>query len=429
MTQTPPAQRNSTRTFLKRVKNSVICRAERRLEAFRLQSSMWRHLLSFGGRGRRILLIEDRVPHRHLGAGHPRSNLILRELVKMGYRVTLYPFVIPPEERKNVYHDIPTEVEVMLIGPENLKRFLRNRRAYYDLIFVSRPHNMQALREALPQPNTTPIVYDAEALFSMRKIEHARLAGEPLSPEEAQRLIAEEVRLAQGSFCVTSVSEGEASRFLKHGVKKVYTLSHAVELRPTPTSFALRRDLLFVGPVHALDSPNGDAVRWFIREIFPLLRERVGPEVRFLVVGSNKPEVAEELGGGAVEFTGRVDDLTELYDRARLFVVPTRFSAGIPLKILEAAAHGLPVVATPLVAEQLRWVHECELLAAGDAGGFAAECARLYGDEALWNKLRANSLKRVGDEYSTEAFSARLRMIVEEAISAKASASGRANGA
>jgi glycosyltransferase involved in cell wall biosynthesis len=337
----------------------------------------------------------------------------------MGYRVTLYPLVFPSEERKNVYDDIPREVEVMLdLGHANLARFLGNRRGYYDLIFVSRPDNMAALSAALPQPHQTPVVYDAEALFCMRKIEKARLAGQPLSPEEAQSLIAAEVRLADDSFCVTSVSDNEARSFVNHGVEKAYTLSHAVALRPTPNPFAARRDLLFVGPVRELDSPNGDAVRWFIREIFPLVQERLGRDVKFLVAGPNSPEVTEELRGEAIEFAGKVDDLTELYNRARLFVVPTRFSAGIPLKILETAAHGLPVVATALVADQLGWKHESELLVARDAVEFAAECARLYEDAALWNKLRASSLARVGADNSPAAFSARLRAIVEEAINA-----------
>jgi O-antigen biosynthesis protein len=422
MKKTYAARSNSSLTLLKRVKNSVKHRAAARLAALRFQKSMWRHLLSFDGRGKRILLIEDRVPHNYLGAGYPRSNFILRELVEMGYRVTLYPLVFPSEDGRKVYEDIPAEVEVMLdFGAEHLQRFLVNRKGYYDLIFVSRPHNMQTLLEALPRPNTTPIVYDAEALFCMRKIERARMEGQPLSPEEEQALIGEEVRLAHESFCVTSVSYSEARRFVRHGVEKAYTLSHAVRLRPTPNPFESRRDILFVGPVRELDSPNGDAVAWFIREIFPLIQERLGRDVKFLVVGPNAPNVVEELAGESIKFMGKVDDLTELYNHARLFVAPTRFSAGIPLKILEAVSYGLPVVATSLVGTQLDWKHEAELLLARDAKEFAAQCVRLYQDAELWNSLRLRALNRVGVDCSPEAFSARLKLIVQEAINAPAS--------
>jgi hypothetical protein len=42
----------------------------------------------------------------------------------------------------------------------------------------------------------------------------------------------------------------------------------------------------------------------------------------------------------------------------RVFAAPTRYSPGIPLKVHDAAAHGLPVVRTPLMAEQLDREHE-----------------------------------------------------------------------
>ena len=38
---------------------------------------------------------------------------------------------------------------------------------------------------------------------------------------------------------------------------------------------------------------------------------------------------------------GSVDDLTELYGRARVFIAHTRFAAGIPFKLHHASAHGL----------------------------------------------------------------------------------------
>src|ERR1700738_3485622 len=42
---------------------------------------------------KRILFVEDRVPHKYLGAGYPRSNLIAAGLSRMGVSVTLYPTI------------------------------------------------------------------------------------------------------------------------------------------------------------------------------------------------------------------------------------------------------------------------------------------------------------------------------------------------
>jgi len=54
-----------------------------------------------------------------------------------------------------------------------------------------------------------------------------------------------------------------------------------------------------------------------------------------------------------VTLRGPVTDLTPLYDSHRVFVAPTRFAAGVPYKVHEAASFGLPVVATDLLRRQL----------------------------------------------------------------------------
>ena len=61
-----------------------------------------------------------------------------------------------------------------------------------------------------------------------------------------------------------------------------------------------------------------------------------------------------------------IDDIRPFYNQARLFVAPTRYAAGIPHKVHEAAAYGLPIVTTSLIAQQLGWKHETELLVRDD---------------------------------------------------------------
>ncbi|GGA04353.1 hypothetical protein CYANOKiyG1_16690 [Okeania sp. KiyG1] len=108
---------------------------------------------------------------------------------------------------------------------------------------------------------------------------------------------------------------------------------------------------------------------------------------------------------------GKVDDLRPFYNQARLFVAPTRYAAGIPHKVHEAAAYGLPIVTTSLIAQQLGWKHESELLVADHNVDFAQQCIKLYRDFTLWNKLRKNAIKRVEIECSPQVFSQRLSSI------------------
>jgi glycosyltransferase involved in cell wall biosynthesis len=244
------------------------------------------------------------------------------------------------------------------------------------------------------------VIYDAEAIFSFREAEQRRLSGEQVSEDEVARLLAEEMGLTEGVHAVFSVTDRERDYFRSSGVRTAWTLGHTVALNPTPRNFAGRAGFLFVGAMSGM--PNRDAVLWFGREIWPKLRSLVGGEVSFSVVGAQPPAEIRELPD--VDVLGQVADLTPLYDRSRIFVAPSRLAAGIPIKVQTAAAHGLPVVCTSILAEELGWHNEVELLVADDPEEFAKCCARLYSDPALWQLLRTNALDRVARECSHQTF-------------------------
>jgi glycosyltransferase involved in cell wall biosynthesis len=374
---------------------------------------------------RRILFFDDRVPHPSRGMGDPRGERILTGMIRLGYFVTFYPFAnAPDEEWAQVYTTADRRVEVMLNhNAYRLDDFLRERADYYHLIFVSRPHNMETVKEALSRIKPLScfkVVYDAEALYSLRTIAQGELNGNPPTPEQARELIAREMAITEGCTNIISVSDRESRRFREHGHERVYTLGHAVDLTPTPNPFEQRRNLLFVGGITSTDTPNGDAVCWFVREVWPEVLRGLDGDAKFIAVGSVSPEEVLALAGEHVRFVGRLEDLSAVYNEARIFVAPTRFAAGIPLKVYEAVAHGLPVVATPLLAEQLGWRDGQELLVADTAGSFAARCIELYRDGDLWGRLRANALERVGRDCSRDAFNAGLARVLDEAMNGPA---------
>jgi glycosyltransferase involved in cell wall biosynthesis len=118
------------------------------------------------------------------------------------------------------------------------------------------------------------------------------------------------------------------------------------------------------------------------------------------------------LASASISVAADVADLRPFYDAARLFIAPTRFAAGIPLKVIHAAAHGLPIVSTPLLARQLRWAAGADLMAAETAESFASCCAAVYPDREQWLRLRTNGLSRVARQYSPASFGAALMAAV-----------------
>ena len=72
-----------------------------------------------------------------------------------------------------------------------------------------------------------------------------------------------------------------------------------------------------------------------------------------------------------------------------IHVVPLRFGSGVRMKVLEAWARGVPVVATPEGAAGLEAADGVELLVARDAAGFAAACRRVCEEPGLAAALAA----------------------------------------
>ena len=138
--------------------------------------------------------------------------------------------------------------------------------------------------------------------------------------------------------------------------------------------------------------------------MLPLLDRRLERRVPLNAAGLNGAPSIRALDPLKVKLLGVVDNLGPLFDRARVFIAPTRFAAGIPLKVQQAAASGVPVVATSLLASQLGWRNEHELLVADTPEAFSNAVYRLYTDPALWTQIRNNALQRIVTECSIKRF-------------------------
>jgi O-antigen biosynthesis protein len=370
-------------------------------------------------RGHRLLVVDDRVPHPAIGFGFGRAATLVTTLVELGHHVTLYATNPSHEEWPAIYADIPRGVEVIMArAPRQLTTFLAERHGYYQAAVVSRPHNMRMIRGRAVDAHVNgvvPVVYDAEAITATREIQRRRLLGEAVGEQEESRLVGAEIELARSARTVCAVSEPERRTFITAGIARVERLGHAIEPAPTATPFDRRRGLLFVGAFHEF-SPNADSVQWFLEQVRPRLKSHLGEDVPFFVIGPDPPASLARLADPNVHILGSVDRLDSFYSTCRVFVAPTRFAAGIPLKVYHAAAHGLPVVSTMLLAEQLGWRAGEDLMAADSPESFARHCADLYATPSTWETIRAAGLARVKAECSPVVFRQTLDRVIRQAI-------------
>ncbi|MBB3771799.1 glycosyltransferase involved in cell wall biosynthesis [Angulomicrobium tetraedrale] len=350
----------------------------------------------FAGRTARqpdVLFVDDAVPDVRAGAGQPRAALIVAMLARSGARVR----VLAASEANANGGSSP---EGSHADSTSLERSFHEQAHQADMVIISRPHNMARflpLWNGRRRPRAR-LVYDAEALFSSRERVRRKVLGLADGPDLDEEM-NRELALVRHADVVLAVNRQEAAIFRNAGHKDVRVLGYASTYRATPSSFHARSGFLFVGPIYDPSTPNGDSIRFFSEHVWPSVR-RALPEAGLTLAGRAHADIPANDDG--VVKLGALDDLSSVYREARVFVAPTRFAAGIPLKVLDAASAGVPIVMTSLLAEQLGWRDGVEALVADAPVDMAQACIRLHGSEPLWTSIRAKALQRVEASHSAD---------------------------
>lgn len=159
-------------------------------------------------------------------------------------------------------------------------------------------------------------------------------------------------------------------------------------------------------------APNVDAARWLATEVRPRLLEAL-PDAQIRLVGSFDDRVArlDDLAG--VTLTGFVDDIEDELVLADMIAVPVRIGSGTRIKILEAFAHGIPVVSTSLGCEGLGADNGRQLLIEDDPARFAAACVRVLTEPDLRASLITEGRAHYERHFRRDAVKGQLRELVE----------------
>lgn len=176
-----------------------------------------------------------------------------------------------------------------------------------------------------------------------------------------------------------------------------------------------REGLIFAG---AMDwYPNREAVRFFLKDIWPkLLAEK--PDRRATFIGRNPPqELLEASKHSAIRAPGFVDDVRPYLDEAGIYVCPIRDGGGTRLKILDALAMAIPLVATGMAVEGLDLEDELHYLKAETAEEFATQINRLENDPGLCRSLAVRGQRFVQERFSWDVIGEKLDRTYKEACS------------
>ena len=371
----------------------------------------------------RVLFIDDTVPHLDMGAGYPRANHIVNTMAELGYAVTLYPVYEADAEQAQRCRDIDQRVEILAAGEgDGLVRLIGERPGYFDVLWVSRPHNIALLVQILKDLGSSPrafvksrIVFDSEALFASRDFGTAVVAeGAGIGADLRRQALAETRNYAVADQ-VICVSDAEARLLASYTHVKATVLGHALAARETAApAFADRHGFLFIGSLSAEGQPNVDSLDWFFDEVWDRVRARLS-DATLKIVGNIAPAIRARFVRPGVTVMGRVPDAGPFFDAARVCVAPTRLAAGIPHKVHEAVRYGLPCFITPILAAQIGWeegvgYESCDWT---DPAAFARALVDLHESPDAWRRTQTAGLSRIRSECAPKAYRERIRQICE----------------
>jgi glycosyltransferase involved in cell wall biosynthesis len=277
-----------------------------------------------------------------------------------------------------------------------------------EFLFCYRPHRfLPSYREKLPPNAVRRLLIDTppgdifHALNQRLDAKAARtvctfhdlfvMTGEYSSPEFRDRFTQQARRAAEMSDLIVAVSHftaGQVRDLLRVPADRIRVVHHGVKI-PAPRDTVRENLVLFVGAIQKRKN-IGRLVNAF---------RALGPSWRLVLAGAPDGHAAdEELRAAAesnIEVPGYVSaaDLDSLYRRAKIFAFPSLVD-GFGMPVLEALAHGVPVVtsqgsALPEVAGDAAL-----LVDPFDTAAIAAALVKLADDDALRAHLARLGLER-----------------------------------
>lgn len=198
-----------------------------------------------------------------------------------------------------------------------------------------------------------------------------------------------------------SVLDSQRLEVISPGIT-TYVIPNGVDtdfFSPDPASVADPYALVFIGGMSWY--PNREAMLFFARQVWPLLKQRI-PNIHMHVVGEMPPQDILDLSKHDDHYHvhGFVDDVKSLFNKSGIYVCPISDGGGTKLKILDALAMGKPIVAHPVACEGIDVVDGENVLFAETPEEYVRNITRLIEDDGMRDAFSKNSRQLILDRYS-----------------------------
>ena len=310
-----------------------------------------------GQKKTQILVIDHYVPNFDRDAGGRCTFMYIKTFLKMGFKVT---FLGDNFAKPQPYTDILNQMGVEVLYGDyyclNWEQWLKDNAKYFHYIYLQRPHISVKYMDIAKEYSQAKVFYFAHDLHHVRMYRDYLVSGNRDALYESEKWKQIELDLFDKADIGHVVGSYEQELMQKYfpdkPIRNIPLYIYEKMPEEIEKDFSQRKDILFVGGFSHL--PNIDAVIWFARHVFPSII-KVYPDIKWYIVGSNAPQNIKDLAADIKNITlrGYISDeeLSLLYRKCRMVVVPLRYGAGVKGKIVEAAYYQIPVVTTSIGGE------------------------------------------------------------------------------
>ena len=329
----------------------------------------------------------------------------LKELEKLFDRVVIYP-AHPLKFKINTLKGLasrdPLQVHYHHFG--RVQKWIDKHYGNYDMVFCFHIRMAGYLREITDRPKVIDFI-DAISINYREAQERARGIWKIIYPIENRRVLAYELKMLREfnkAFITSPFDKAYLDTNSGHPNQHLVVIPNGVKEELFNRKFEGQEEdwLVFLGKMNY--APNVDAVTYFAKEVFPLVREEAN--VKFFIIGTSPAKDVLDLQKmDGVEVTGFVEDPYEYLERAKVVVVPLRFSAGIQNKVLEAMVLKKTVVTTTKAARGIEGEDGIHFIIANDEEEMASKILKLLSDEPRRKEIGKNARQLVEEEYRWDA--------------------------
>lgn len=354
-----------------------------------------------------ILIIDHYVPTFDKDAGSKTTFQYIKMFLAKGYAVKFVGDNYACKEMEpytSVLLQLGVEILYGSWYAKNILSWIKDNENNIDFVYLNRPHIAAKYIDFIKKNTNIKIIYYGHDLHFFRAQREYELTGNEKLKTEIETNKKNEFDVMHKSDVVyyPSYLEERAIKDIDPNINvkaiHAYIFENKSDVNYIPEN---RNGILFVGGFS--HTPNVDAVKWFVSEVFPLIRKE-NPKIEFYIVGSNAPDEIKNLAGNGIVFKGFVteDELSALYGSCRIVVVPLRYGAGVKGKVIEALYNGCPIVTTNIGAEGISGIEDIVEIHDSPAG-FAESVLKLYGDAEKLTLMSHKSVEFIKENFSMEA--------------------------